>query len=67
MSKRTEVEACIGLLVRLIDDESELNDICTLLCAVGAACNDEELAAKLLGAIKPLMIAAYIDMLGRNN
>ena len=67
MNKRMEVEACIGTLVRLIEDESELDDICALLCADGAACNDQQLAAKLLEAITPLMIASYIDMLGRNN
>jgi hypothetical protein len=67
VNKRMEVEACIGMLVRLIEDESELDDICALLCAVGAACNDKALAAELLKAITPLMIASFLDMTARNN
>lgn len=66
-SKRAEVEACIAILVQLTDEHSELDDLCALLCAVGAACGDEVLAAMLLTAIEPIMLASYIEMTARNN
>jgi Cdc6-like AAA superfamily ATPase len=67
VSKHEEVSTCIAMLVELIDDEAELDDVCALLCAVGAACGDERIAVKLLEAITPIMIAAFADAIGRNN
>lgn len=67
VNKRMEIAAIIGALVQTIDEHADLDDICALLCAVGAACGDEDLAAKLLVAINPVMVAAFIDLTARNN
>lgn len=67
MNKRMEVEACIATLVQLTDEHSELDGLCALLCAVGAACGDTSLEAKLIDAISPIMVAAFIDMTAGNN
>lgn len=68
MNKREDVAECIVKLIGLIDDDSDLDDIAALLSAVGAACMSEPLAAALIDAISPIMVAAYFDLKsGRNN
>jgi len=67
VNKRAEAAVCIDTLLMLIADQPELQDICALLCATAAACLSETIAAKLLEAASPIMIAAYIETTVRNN
>ena len=66
-NNRQELAECISALVEAIDPIRELDGLCALLCAVGAACYDETLEAKLIEAISPIMANEFMRLIGRNN
>ena len=64
---RFQLSFLLGGLIESIDEVAELDGLCALLSAVGAACGSEDLERKLLEAITPIMTECYKDVIRQMN